>query len=54
MPCVSVATMQEAVDYMFQNTIDGDIIILSPGCASFDMFLNYEDRAHAFIDAINA
>ncbi len=53
-PCVSVATMQEAVDYMFQNTKEGDIIILSPGCSSFDMFKNYEDRAHAFIAAINA
>jgi UDP-N-acetylmuramoylalanine--D-glutamate ligase len=29
-PCISVATMQEAVDYMLQNTKEGDIIILSP------------------------
>jgi UDP-N-acetylmuramoylalanine--D-glutamate ligase len=39
---------------MFQNTVEGDIIILSPGCSSFDMFQNYEDRAHAFVAAINA
>ncbi len=54
MPATSVATMQEAVDFMSQNTQEGDIILLSPGCSSFDMFHDYEDRAKQFALAIHA
>ncbi len=53
-PAVSVATMQEAVEYLSSHTEAGDIILLSPGCASFDMFQNYEDRARQFVEAIHA
>lgn len=54
MPATSVSTMQEAVDSMSANTQEGDIILLSPGCASFDMFRDYEDRAKQFAQAIDA
>ena len=53
-PATSVATLQEAVEYMSANTEAGDIILLSPGCASFDMFRDYEDRAEQFRVAIHA
>jgi len=53
-PATSVSTMQEAVDSMSANTQEGDIILLSPGCASFDMFRDYEDRAKQFAQAIDA
>lgn len=53
-PATSVSTMQEAVDYMWENTHEGDIILLSPGCSSFDMFHDYEDRAKQFAFAIHA
>lgn len=53
-PAISVSTLEEAVDYMAENTWIGDIILLSPGCSSFDMFRDYEDRAEHFAHAIHA
>ena len=32
----------------------GDAVLLSPACASFDMFRNYEHRAQVFTDAVKA
>ena len=32
----------------------GDIVLLSPACASFDLFENYEDRGHQFKKAVRA
>ncbi|MNL87143.1 UDP-N-acetylmuramoylalanine--D-glutamate ligase [compost metagenome] len=32
----------------------GDAVLLSPACASFDMFRNYEHRAQVFVDAVKA
>lgn len=53
-PATSVATMEEAVQITSENTQEGDIILLSPGCSSFDMFDSYEDRARQFSEAIHA
>ncbi len=43
-----VGTFEEAVLLAFQKSRNGDIIILSPGCSSFDMFRNYEERGDYF------
>ncbi|MBI4037633.1 UDP-N-acetylmuramoyl-L-alanine--D-glutamate ligase [Candidatus Curtissbacteria bacterium] len=42
-------SMREIVTKSFQYSTSGEIIILSPACASFDMFKNYEDRGNQFI-----
>ena len=47
-------TMQEAVKAALGASAPGDCVLLSPACASFDMFNNYSHRAQAFIDAVRA
>lgn len=45
-------TMQEAMQISFLLAQSGDVVLLSPGCASFDMFRNYIHRAEVFIAAV--
>lgn len=47
-------TMADAVKTARQYGAPGDVIILSPACASFGMFKNYSDRGDQFIDAVRA
>lgn len=44
----SKPTMKEAVKTAFKKAADRDIIVLSPGCASFDEFHNFEERGNVF------
>lgn len=46
-------SMQEAVNLAFTLAREGDVVLLSPACASFDMFKNYEERGVAFKTAVN-
>lgn len=43
-----VGTFEEAVLLAFQKSRAGDIILLSPGCSSYDMFRNFEERGDYF------
>jgi UDP-N-acetylmuramoylalanine--D-glutamate ligase len=46
------SSMQEAVEKAFQYAHKGDTVLLSPCCASFDLFKNYEDRGMQFKNCV--
>jgi len=43
-----VATMQEAVSFAHTSASPGEVVLLSPACASFDMYQDYKERGEAF------
>ncbi len=45
---VETTSMEEAVKSAYYLAHKGDTVLLSPACASFDLFNNYEDRGHQF------
>ena len=49
---VRADTLGEAVDRAFVLAAEGDVLLLSPGHASWDQFTNYEARARAFAEAV--
>lgn len=51
---VRVQTMEEAVKLSLKLSEPGDRVLLSPACASFDMFNNYAHRAQVFVDTVRA
>jgi UDP-N-acetylmuramoylalanine--D-glutamate ligase len=46
-------TLERAVESAAEIAESGDLVLLSPACASFDMFKDYAHRAQTFIDAVN-
>lgn len=48
------STAEEAVKKAYRLGKKGDIVLLSPACASFDLFENYEDRGHQFKQAVRS
>lgn len=47
-----VTSMDEAVKAAYRIARSGDTVLLSPCCASFDLFKNYEDRGRQFKDCV--
>ena len=47
-PIVRCETLEKAVDYAFSHGKKGDVVLLSPACASFDQFKDYEERGKEF------
>ena len=51
-PLTRAGNMQEAVEKAFHASRPGDAVLLSPACASYDMFRNYVHRAEVFVHAV--
>lgn len=51
---VETKTAEEAVQAAYRIGKKGDAVLLSPACASFDLFENYEDRGRKFKQAVRA
>lgn len=53
-PLVDAASLEQAVQQAATLAQSGDAVLLSPACASFDMFQDYAHRARVFVDAVRA
>jgi UDP-N-acetylmuramoylalanine--D-glutamate ligase len=49
---LDTSAAEEAVQTSFHVANKGEVVLLSPACASFDLFLNYEDRGNQFKKAV--
>lgn len=52
--CVTASDMEEAVSLAYAAAVPGDIVLLSPGCASFDMYESYAHRGDIFQQCVKA
>ena len=48
-PMCRCATLEEAVDWLWTHHQTGDVLLLSPACASWDMFRDYAERSERFV-----
>jgi len=51
-PLIRVKTLEEAVQRAAELAEAGDAVLLSPACASLDMFKNFEERGRLFAQAV--
>jgi UDP-N-acetylmuramoylalanine--D-glutamate ligase len=54
MPVEECELLITAVQTAAANAVPGDVVLLSPACASFDQFRDFEARGEAFVAAVNA
>lgn len=52
-PITHASSFREAVESAAQSARSGDVVLLSPACASFDMFVDYQDRGRQFKALVN-
>ncbi|MSR69039.1 MAG: UDP-N-acetylmuramoyl-L-alanine--D-glutamate ligase [Phycisphaerales bacterium] len=53
-PAMRFESLTRAVEEAFSRAKAGDILLLSPGCASWDQFINYEERGRLFVNLVRA
>ncbi len=53
-PIIHCDNLEEATQKAYKMAQEGDIVLLSPACASWDMFKNYAHRAQVFVDTFRA
>ena len=53
-PCTRATTLADAVEKAQARAQSGDVVLLSPGCSSFDMFKSFEDRGDQFRELVRA
>ena len=51
-PQVQATSLEQATQLAFEKASVGDVVLLAPACASFDMFRNYEHRGKVFKEAV--
>ena len=53
-PCVKATSLADSVEQAQKLAKAGDVVLFSPGCSSFDMFKDFEDRGNQFRELIKA
>ena len=53
-PCIDFGTLEEALGAGANAATAGDVVLLSPACASFDQFRDFEERGDAFRELVEA
>ena len=46
--CIVVDDLENAVNIAFKNALENDVILLSPACASWDQYSDFEERGRKF------
>jgi UDP-N-acetylmuramoylalanine--D-glutamate ligase len=46
------SSLKQAIEKSTSLAVKGDVVVLSPGCSSFDMFTDYEDRGRKFMELV--
>jgi UDP-N-acetylmuramoylalanine--D-glutamate ligase len=54
MDTVRFDTFEDAIRYCYENAVSGDAVLLSPACASWGMFRNYEERGRIFKEIVRS